>query len=191
MPIWQFDIRMLPFLSVLPSHQFNFEAAAFMGRIRCADRSPGFGTESQSHHGEAGPRGCFFVLIGKAGREDERCRGGQAPMVFRRYVKSRREGPGKACMVVCSDGGMLNEFASLRVGGNEMGKRFKVGDHVTWNSEAGHVSGRIIKVHSKNVDYKGYTHHATQDEPQYEIKSDKTDHIAMHKGSALKKLGAK
>ena len=74
---------------------------------------------------------------------------------------------------------------------NEMEKRFKVGDHVTWNSEAGHVSGRIIKVHSKDVDYKGHTHHATQDEPQYEIKSDKTDHIAMHKGSALKKLSAK
>jgi hypothetical protein len=36
-----------------------------------------------------------------------------------------------------------------------------------------------------------YTHHATEDEPQYEIKSDKTDHIALHKGSALKKIGAK
>jgi hypothetical protein len=72
-----------------------------------------------------------------------------------------------------------------------MGKRFRVGDQVTWNSEAGEVSGRIIKVHSKDVDYKGYTHHASEDEPQYEIKSDKTDHIAMHKGSALKKLSAK
>ena len=72
-----------------------------------------------------------------------------------------------------------------------MGKRFKVGDHVTWNSEAGHVSGRIIKVHSKDVDYKGHTHHASEGEPQYEIKRDKTDHIAMHKGSALEKLRAK
>ena len=70
-----------------------------------------------------------------------------------------------------------------------MEKHFKVGDHVAWNSEAGHVSGRIIKVHSKDVDYRGYTHHASEDEPQYEI--DKTDHIAMHKGSALKKLSAK
>ena len=72
-----------------------------------------------------------------------------------------------------------------------MRKRFKVGDHVTWNSEAGHVRGTIIKVHSKDVDYKGHTHHASEDEPQYEIKSDRTDHIAMHKGSALKKLTAK
>jgi hypothetical protein len=86
---------------------------------------------------------------------------------------------------------VLNWVAQLRVGEDEVGKRFKVGDHVTWNSEAGQVSGRIVKVHSKDVDYKGHTHHASEDEPQYEIKSDKTDHIAMHKGSALKKLRTK
>jgi hypothetical protein len=36
------------------------------------------------------------------------------------------------------------------------------------------------------VTFKGYVHHASPDEPQYEIKSDRTDHVAMHKGSALK-----
>ncbi len=36
--------------------------------------------------------------------------------------------------------------------------------------------------------FKGYTVHASSDEPQCEIKSDTTDHIAMHKGSALTKL---
>lgn len=66
--------------------------------------------------------------------------------------------------------------------------KFKVGDHVRWNSEAGHVSGKIIKVHRKDFDYKGYTHHASKDEPQYEIKSDKTEHIAAHKGTALHKI---
>ena len=70
-----------------------------------------------------------------------------------------------------------------------MAKTFKVGDHVTWNSEAGHVSGRIIKVHKKNVTYKGYVHHASKDDPQYEIESDKTDHVALHKGAALKFFG--
>jgi hypothetical protein len=68
-----------------------------------------------------------------------------------------------------------------------MKKTFRIDDHVTWNSEAGQVSGKIIKVHMKDVDYKGYTHHASKDEPQYEIKSDKTDHIATHKGAALRK----
>lgn len=44
-----------------------------------------------------------------------------------------------------------------------------------------------MKIHTKNCDYKGYTHHASPDDPQYEIKSDKSDHIAIHKGAALKK----
>ncbi|HWG34917.1 MAG TPA: DUF2945 domain-containing protein [Gemmatimonadaceae bacterium] len=69
-----------------------------------------------------------------------------------------------------------------------MTAKFKVGDHVTWNSEAGHVSGRIIKIYTKDADYKGYTHHATPDDPQYEIKSDASEHIAMHKGTALTKV---
>ena len=69
-----------------------------------------------------------------------------------------------------------------------MKKTFKVGDHVVWNSEAGRVSGTIIKVHTKEIDYKGYTHHASKDQPQYEIKSDKTDHVAMHKGPALHRI---
>ena len=67
-----------------------------------------------------------------------------------------------------------------------MTQQFKIGDHVRWNSEAGHVSGTIIAVHTSDFDYKGYVHHASPDDPQYEIKSDKSDHIAAHKGGALK-----
>jgi lipopolysaccharide export system protein LptA len=65
---------------------------------------------------------------------------------------------------------------------------FEVGDHVRWNSEAGHVTGKIIRVHKKDTVYKGYTHHASADTPQYKIKSDTTDHVALHKGSALHKI---
>jgi hypothetical protein len=65
---------------------------------------------------------------------------------------------------------------------------FKLGDHVRWNSEAGYVTGRIIKIHTKDFLYKGYTHHASEADPQYEIKSDKSDHIAAHKGKALSKI---
>ena len=70
-----------------------------------------------------------------------------------------------------------------------MSKHFKVGDQVCWNSEAGYVSGRIIKMHTRDTEYKGYTRHASEDDPQFEIKSDKTDHIAMHKGPVLQKMG--
>lgn len=66
-------------------------------------------------------------------------------------------------------------------------KKFAVGDHVQWNSEAGFVSGTVTAVHTHDVEYKGHVRRCSDDEPQYEIKSDKTDHIAMHKGSALKR----
>ena len=62
---------------------------------------------------------------------------------------------------------------------------FKPGDHVSWDSEAGRVSGHIIKVHVQDFDYKGHRHHASPERPQYEIRSDKTDHVAAHYGEAL------
>jgi hypothetical protein len=69
-----------------------------------------------------------------------------------------------------------------------MRKTFKVGDLVTWNSEAGRVSGTIVKMHRRNLTYKGNVHHASKDDPQYEIKSNKTDHVAFQRASALRHL---
>ena len=71
-----------------------------------------------------------------------------------------------------------------------MKRSFKVGDRVRWSSEAGPVSGTIITVHTTDVGYKGYTHHASAAAPQYEIRSDRTEHVAMHKGSALRLVKA-
>lgn len=68
-----------------------------------------------------------------------------------------------------------------------MSAKFAVGDHVRWNSEAGHVQGKITKVHTEDVEYKGHMRRCSEDDPQYEITSDKTDHVAMHKGDALTK----
>ena len=65
---------------------------------------------------------------------------------------------------------------------------FKIGDHVSWNSEAGRVTGIIRKKISAPMEFKGYTVHASPKAPQYLIESDKTDHLAMHKGSALRRL---
>jgi len=70
-----------------------------------------------------------------------------------------------------------------------MKRDFKVGDHVGWNSEAGHVRGTIKKKVTSAIKFKTYTVRASKEEPQYLIKSDKTDHMAMHKGAALKKIG--
>ena len=69
-----------------------------------------------------------------------------------------------------------------------MSQAFKRGDHVSWNSEAGRVRGTVMKKVVSNVTFNGYTHHATKEEPQYFIKSDKTDHVAIHKGATLRLL---
>jgi hypothetical protein len=45
-------------------------------------------------------------------------------------------------------------------------------NHVEWNSEAGRVSGVILKKAVFDVKVNGYVHHASKDEPQYFIKSD-------------------
>lgn len=69
-----------------------------------------------------------------------------------------------------------------------MSQEFKGGDHMEWYSEASRVRGRIIEVLTSSMKFKGYTIHAGEKAPQAMIKSDKIDHIAMHQGSALKKI---
>ncbi|MDQ2185641.1 DUF2945 domain-containing protein [Alcaligenaceae bacterium A4P071] len=64
---------------------------------------------------------------------------------------------------------------------------FKVGDHVTWNSEVGHITGKVKKVHHSDFEFMGKTRRASKNAPQYEVESDKTGHMAAHKGDALSK----
>lgn len=66
--------------------------------------------------------------------------------------------------------------------------KFKVGDRVQWNSEAGQVTGQVTKAHTSDTEFMGRTRRASPDAPQYEVQSDKTDHKAMHKESALKRI---
>jgi hypothetical protein len=72
-----------------------------------------------------------------------------------------------------------------------MHQTFKRGDRVTWNSEAGPVTGIIQKKITSEIVFKGYKRHASKAEPQYIIKGDKTGHIAIHKGTALRRIPAK
>ncbi|WDZ92905.1 MULTISPECIES: DUF2945 domain-containing protein [Nocardiopsis] len=69
-----------------------------------------------------------------------------------------------------------------------MTRRFDVGDHVSWNSEAGRVSGKITRIHTSDFEFMGRTRRASEDEPQYEIRSDRTDHVAAHKDGALTRI---
>ncbi|MBD8493335.1 DUF2945 domain-containing protein [Pseudomonas syringae] len=65
---------------------------------------------------------------------------------------------------------------------------FKKGDAVSWNAEAGVIHGKVLKVHTQDVEFMGRQRHCSAQAPQYEVQSDKTGHLAMHKQSALSRL---
>ena len=67
-------------------------------------------------------------------------------------------------------------------------RKFRRGDRVSWNSEAGRVTGVIVRTITSDTLLKGRVRHASLDNPQYVIRSDKTDHIAIHKATALTKI---
>jgi hypothetical protein len=53
---------------------------------------------------------------------------------------------------------------------------------------SGSRSGTVKKKITSEMTFKGYTVPASKDEPPYLSQSGTTDHLAMHKGSALKRL---
>jgi hypothetical protein len=69
-----------------------------------------------------------------------------------------------------------------------MTQEYKVGDHVEWNYEGGQTTGIITEKVTSEIMFKGYVRHASSKDPQYIIKSDHTNHLAMHKGTALRRV---
>lgn len=66
-----------------------------------------------------------------------------------------------------------------------MTHKYKAGDAVRWNSEAGVIHGKVIKVHTRDVEFRGRQRHCSKEAPQYEVRSDNTGALAMHKEEAL------
>jgi hypothetical protein len=59
------------------------------------------------------------------------------------------------------------------------------GDHVTWSSHGQEVEGTVTREITKETEASGRKVKASKDEPQYEVKSDKTGKTAVHKPGAL------
>ena len=66
-------------------------------------------------------------------------------------------------------------------------KEPKTGDKVTWRSSQGEVEGTVEKKLTKPTTIKGHKVAASQDHPEYLVKSAKTGARAAHKAEALKK----
>ncbi|KQS92237.1 MULTISPECIES: hypervirulence associated TUDOR domain-containing protein [Chryseobacterium] len=64
----------------------------------------------------------------------------------------------------------------------------KKGDHVKWKFQNGETHGVVTKIHTKDFVFMERQRRASEDEPQYEVMSEKTGKSAVHKASALKKI---
>jgi len=64
---------------------------------------------------------------------------------------------------------------------------FKKGDRVEWNSHGSKAVGTVEKKITSETEAGGRTVKASEEEPQYLVKSEKSGGTAVHKPGALKK----
>ena len=68
-----------------------------------------------------------------------------------------------------------------------MTKNLKKGDQVEWSSHGGKATGEVEKKFTERTKAAGRTVAASEDEPQFLVRSDKSGGEAVHKPSALRK----
>ncbi len=66
-----------------------------------------------------------------------------------------------------------------------MSKEFTKGDHVTWNSHGGQAEGTVEEKITSDTKAAGRQVRASEDDPQYLVRSEKSGGEAVHKPSAL------
>ena len=68
-----------------------------------------------------------------------------------------------------------------------MADEFKKGDEVTWKSHGGEAEGTVEKKITEDTKAGGRQVRASEDDPQYLVKSEKSGGEAVHKPGALDK----
>ena len=66
-----------------------------------------------------------------------------------------------------------------------MAKEFEKGDHVRWRSHGGEAEGTVVREITADTEAAGRTVRASQEEPQYEVRSEKSGGTAVHRPGAL------
>ena len=69
-----------------------------------------------------------------------------------------------------------------------MTKDLSQGDRVSWNTSQGRTRGTVEQKKTQDFTFAGQKFTASDDEPAYIVKSEKSGDEAAHKGSALRKL---
>ncbi len=68
-----------------------------------------------------------------------------------------------------------------------MAKEFSKGDHVSWQSHGSEATGTVKREITSDTEAAGRTVRASEDDPQYEVESEKSGKTAVHKPGALEK----
>ena len=68
-----------------------------------------------------------------------------------------------------------------------MAERFSKGDRVTWKSHGGEAEGEVEQEITEDTKAAGRQVRASEDDPQYLVKSEKSGGEAVHKPGALHK----
>ena len=69
-----------------------------------------------------------------------------------------------------------------------MSDTFKKGDRVEWDSHGGTAVGEVVRKITQDTEAAGRTVRASEDEPQYEVRSEKSGGNAVHKPEALRRV---
>ncbi|HXV91840.1 MAG TPA: DUF2945 domain-containing protein [Pseudonocardia sp.] len=65
---------------------------------------------------------------------------------------------------------------------------FRKGDRVEWSSHGGTAEGEVVEEITEDTAAAGRTVRASEDEPQYRVRSEKSGRDAVHKPGALRKI---
>jgi hypothetical protein len=68
-----------------------------------------------------------------------------------------------------------------------MADEFRKGDRVEWNTAQGTTHGRVERKLTSETHVKGHKVAASEEEPQYLVRSEKTGAEAAHRPDALRK----
>lgn len=66
-------------------------------------------------------------------------------------------------------------------------KTLKAGDEVKWKTPQGETTGTVVKKETGTSKAEGHTSKASEADPKYRVKSDKSGKEAVHKAETLKK----
>jgi hypothetical protein len=69
-----------------------------------------------------------------------------------------------------------------------MARTFRQGDRVSWETSQGRTRGKVVRKLTSDTEIEGFSVSASDDDPRYLVRSEKTGAEAAHKPEALRRL---